>query len=102
MTLLGCYRFFLAGLLLGGFFFAGLFWTIRQGLLANHPAFWFIGSSFVRIAVVLGGFYLISAGQWQRLVVCTAGFFIARVVMIRLTRMPTKPSSTKQEVGDAP
>ena len=91
----------LAGLLLGTFFFGGLLWTVGRGLSAKHPAFWFLGSWVVRIAVILGAFYLVSAGRWERLLTCTSGFFIARVLLIRLSRVPAKPSSSKQGAGGA-
>lgn len=92
---------FLAGLLLGGFFFGGLLWTVGRGLVAKHPAFWFLGSWAVRIAVVLGAFYVVSAGGWERMLVCAAGFSIARFVIIRITRASEKPSGSRREASDA-
>ena len=50
----------LAGLLLGIFFFGGLWWTIQKGLSSNHPGLWFFGSLIVRTGVVLIGFYLVA------------------------------------------
>lgn len=95
----------LVGLSLGGFFFGGLLWTIKRGLTARNPAFWFFGSWLVRIAVVLGAFYLVSAGRWERLVVCVVGFFIARIILIRFTRLTARASRSKpapkQEAGNA-
>jgi len=91
----------LVGLLLGGFFFGGLLWTVGRGLSAKHPAFWFLGSWIVRIAVVLGTFYLVSVGGWERMMVCAAGFFIARFVIIRITRTKEKPNGSRKEAGDA-
>jgi F1F0 ATPase subunit 2 len=32
-----------AGLLLGGFFFGGLWWTVRKGVSAKRPALLFYG-----------------------------------------------------------
>ncbi len=93
------------GLLLGGFFFGGLLWTVERGLSAKNPAFWFFGSWLVRIAVVLGGFYLVSTGRWERLIVCVVGFFIARIILIRFTRLTAWVSRSKQghknEAGNA-
>jgi F1F0 ATPase subunit 2 len=83
-----------AGLLLGGFFFGGLLWTIERGLSAKHPAFWFLGSWLVRTAVIMTSFYLISAGRWERMLLCAAGFFIARFIVIRFNR-------TAEEAGNA-
>lgn len=92
---------FLAGLLLGGFFFGGLLWTVERGLAAKNPAFWFLGSWIVRIAVVLGTFYLVSTGGWERMFVCFAGFFIARFVLIRFTRASKRMGGSRKEEGDA-
>ena len=92
---------FIAGLLLGTFFFGGLLWTVERGLSSKHPSFWFLGSWLVRIAVVLGVFFLVSAGSWERLMVCFSGFFIARVIVIRYTRVGTKPGGSNEEVHNA-
>jgi F1F0 ATPase subunit 2 len=38
-----------AGVLLGAFFFGGLWWTVRRGLSSKRPAFWFLGSLLLRV-----------------------------------------------------
>jgi len=35
--------------------------------------------------VALSGFYLVGRDSWERLVVCLAGFLIARLIVTRLT-----------------
>ncbi|WP_395742908.1 ATP synthase subunit I [Prosthecobacter sp.] len=75
-----------AGLLLGAIFYGGLWWTVRKGLSSPHPATLFLGSAVLRMGLVLGGFYWVSNGQWQRLLVCLAGFIIARLAVTWLTR----------------
>jgi F1F0 ATPase subunit 2 len=75
-----------AGVLLGAFFFGGLWWTVRKGVTAKHPTLWFLGSSLFRTAVALAGFYLIARGDWKRAAVCLLGFVVARFVALRLTR----------------
>lgn len=77
---------FLVGLLLGGFFFGGLLWTVRRGLLSKRPGLWFLISGLVRIGVVLGAFYALLDGSWERLMIGVAGFLIARMIIIRLSR----------------
>ncbi len=47
-----------AGLLLGGFFFGGLWWTVRKGASSRRSALWFFGSFALRTSLVLAGFYL--------------------------------------------
>lgn len=73
----------IAGLMLGGVFFGGLWWTVRKGLASNVPALWFLISMLVRTGVTLGGFYLISRGHFERLAVCLAGFLLARILVTR-------------------
>ena len=71
----------LAGALLGAFFFGGLWWTIRRGILSPWPVYWFLGSLLVRMGVVTAGFYGVAGGHWNRLVACLAGFVLARWVI---------------------
>ncbi len=81
---------FLAGALLGVFFFGGLWWTVQQGLTSAWPAVWFLGSLLIRTAATLAGFYVVSQGHWLKLVVCMVGFVIARfVIMARVRRAIT-------------
>jgi F1F0 ATPase subunit 2 len=77
-----------SGVLLGGLFFGGLWWTIRMGLTSGRPAAWLLGSLVVRTAIALGGFYLAAGGDWRRLVACLAGFVLARIVLTRVAGAP--------------
>lgn len=79
---------FPAGVLLGAIFFGGLWWTVRKGMSSEQPAFWFLGSLLLRMSMALVGFYLVSGGQWQRLLLCLAGFVVARWGVSWLTRSP--------------
>ena len=78
---------FAAGLLLGGVFFGGLWWTVQQGLASKRPALLFLGSLLFRTGVVIGGLYLLGGDDWLRLLVCLLGFVCARVIVSRLTRL---------------
>lgn len=77
---------FIAGIALGIIFFGGLWFTVKKVVSAKIPALWVLGSFMVRIAIVLLGFYLISAGNWQRLVSCLIGFTAARFIVIYVTK----------------
>ena len=77
----------LAGLLLGVFFFGGLWWTVRKTLSSPQAALWFSGSFLVRTAVTLIGFYFAAQGDWRRMAGCIAGFLGARLLVIRFTRL---------------
>ena len=83
----------LAGALLGGFFFGGLWWTIRKGATARYPALWFFSSALIRTGVVLAGFYFLAMGDWKRMLACLLGFVTARFVLMRLK--PLKPKTTE-------
>jgi F1F0 ATPase subunit 2 len=92
-----------AGLLLGVVFFGGLWWTVHRGVSSPRPAFWFLGSSLLRISLVIAGFYLVGHGDWRRLVTCLLGFVVARFIVMRLTRAPIeRPRSAAREAGRAP
>ena len=75
-----------AGLLLGVIFFGGLWWTVRRGVASERPAFWFFGSLLLRMSIALAGFYFVSGGHWERLLLCLVGFIVARLVVTWLTR----------------
>jgi F1F0 ATPase subunit 2 len=76
----------LAGGVLGTIFFGGLWWTVRKGVLSKQPALWFFGSLLLRMSIALAGFYLVSGGHWERLLLCLLGFIVARLVVTCLTR----------------
>jgi F1F0 ATPase subunit 2 len=75
-----------AGLMLGGIFFGGLWWTVRKGVVTKQPGLWFLGSMIVRMTVVMAGFYFVSDGQWDRLLSSLVGFIAARTIIVRLSR----------------
>jgi len=91
-----------AGVLLGAMFFGGLWWTIRKGVASTRPALWFVGSLLLRMSMTLVGFYVVSDGHWERLLVCLAGFTMARPIVTRLTRSDEMPARVAQEGGHAP
>ena len=73
---------FVAGLIIGAFYFTALWHTVRQLPLAKSPASLMIGSFILRMAVVLAGFYLImSGGHWERLAAAMLGFIIIRKIL---------------------
>ena len=85
-----------AGLLLGTIFYGGLWWTVRKGVMSKQPALWFLISMPLRMCIALAGFYYVSGGHWQRLLLCLCGFIMARLVVIWLTR-PQRNSPTRPE-----
>ena len=78
---------FVFGMLLGTFFFWGLWFTVKKGLESRRPALWFLGSLLIRLGVTLAGFYAVSQHHWERTIICLAGFLVARAIVTRLTKI---------------
>jgi len=74
------------GILLGIIFYGGLWWTVRQSINTSHVALLFSASFLLRIAFVLLCFYLITSGDWKRLLFCLGGFYCGRLILFRFTR----------------
>lgn len=90
----------LTGLLLGVFFYGTLWWTVRKTLSSSQPGWWQLGSTVVRMSLTLAGFYMVGIGlgssgsgalyattgaaSWQLMLSCLVGFFIARLLLVRI------------------
>jgi len=82
----------MTGLLLGGIFFGGLWWTVRRGVVSKRPAILFMSSFMLRMSIAVSGFLLVGRGDWKRLMLCLVGFVMARLIVIWLTRQPLEAS----------
>ena len=91
-----------AGILLGAFFFGGLWWTVRQGVSSKHPALWFFCSLLLRTGIVVLGFYFILGDDWRRLLAGLLGFIVARLIAMRFSREAEQVGQMEQEAGHAP
>jgi len=92
-----------AGMLFGGIFFGGLWWTVRKGVSSRRPALLFVGSLLLRMSIVIAGFYFVGRGHWQQLLLCLFGFVMARLIVTRLTRPSgAHPSGSAAETSHAP
>jgi F1F0 ATPase subunit 2 len=80
--LLGLSLSFIAGLALGLFYFAGLWWTVQHLANSRSPVLLSMGSFALRALVALAVFYLVFQGEWPRLVFCLLGFLIMRMVLV--------------------
>jgi F1F0 ATPase subunit 2 len=89
-----------AGAVLGGMFFGGLWWTVRNGMSRKQPALWFLASMLLRTSVALLGFYFVSGHDWKRLLLCVFGFVLGRPAVTWLTR--SSPEAHTGPVGEAP
>ena len=84
----------LGGALLGLFYYAGLWFTLRRLPQQTHPALWVFGSFILRLAVSMAGFYFILGPDRNlpRLGVALLAFIVARVLLTRRLQPVTKPS----------
>jgi F1F0 ATPase subunit 2 len=90
------------GLGLGLIFFAGLFWTVRKGAQSSQPAFWFLGSMLLRMAMVLAGFVFVARSGWLSVLVYFFGLMLARESVTWLTRLRTEQPAFTNGVHRAP
>ena len=73
---------FFAGMVLGTFYFIGLWRTVRQLPSVKSPAHLLLGSLILRMAVVMAVFYFImGTGHWERLAAAMLGFIIAKKIL---------------------
>jgi F1F0 ATPase subunit 2 len=77
---------FIAGVSLGILFFLGLWFTVKKVVIVAIPALWVFVSFFLRVGIVLMGFYFVAMGSWQRFLVCMLGFIIGRFWVVRFTK----------------
>jgi F1F0 ATPase subunit 2 len=91
----------LAGATLGGVFFGGLWWTVHKGVSSQQPVIWFAGSLLLRTTITLAGFYFVMGSSWRRLLLCSIGFIIARVLVTWFTRLPQSQNPPVQAVTHA-
>ena len=89
------------GVVLGTIFFGGLWWTVQKGMTSKWSPLWFCGSWLLRTTITVAGFLLIARGRWQQLLVSLMGFVLARLIVMRLTRVAEKPVDASQEVCHA-
>ena len=80
-----------AGLLLGGLYFGGLWWTVNRMPGASHPLNLYFGSLIIRLTVVMVAFYgVLTYAGWPRLGVSLIAFIAVRLALIRLLgRIPS-------------
>lgn len=74
---------FLAGMALAGASMAVLWHSVRRLRTAHSPGLALLGAAALRLAAVMGLFYLVMDVRWERLLACLAGFMLVRVAVSR-------------------
>lgn len=71
------------GILLGIFYFGGLWLTLKQLSFSGNPYLLTLGSFIARSAISVFGFYLVArGGHWERLLVCLSGFIFIKIFLV--------------------
>lgn len=89
----------LAGALLGGLYFGGLWLTIERVQRSKRPGFLLFISFLIRLGLVMAGFYLVAGGDLGRLVACLAAFLVTRWLFIKW--LQPGPKNRSDAVGQA-
>ncbi|MCX9084944.1 MAG: ATP synthase subunit I [Candidatus Methanoperedens sp.] len=93
-----------AGILLGIFYFGGLWLTVKNLPVSRNPYILTLGSFFGRTVISLIGFYMVArGGNWERLLVCVAGFIFMKIFLVyrlrpekREAKLPGKIAAVSQ------
>lgn len=73
--------FLILGILLGTFFFGGLWLTVQYGLNSSKAVFIFFASFFIRMGICLGVFFYLSKFDWILFCAALIGFQIGRIIL---------------------
>lgn len=73
----------LAGVMLGGAFYGGLWFTVRRLPVTRHPALLALASFWIRSLVVLAGFVLLMKQRWQYGLIALVGFTLGRFAIAK-------------------
>lgn len=87
------------GIVLGTFFYGGLWWTVQKVAASKRPGVLLVGSFITRAAIVLGAFLLVAQGGWRGVLACFLGFLVARVAVTLLTRTSLDAESHFRETS---
>lgn len=75
-----------AGLVLGAVYFWGLWWTSRRVGTTRAPGLLFMGSFVVRMAILLGGLWLVTRGRLVETAVAVIAILISRRFVVNAVR----------------
>jgi len=87
----------LSGVMLGLFFYSGLWWTTQKVIGDAWSPHWLLASFLLRTFVVMSGFYLIAVPDWLNLLLCLSGFLIARLLVSCVLRLSASEISDHRQ-----
>jgi F1F0 ATPase subunit 2 len=90
----------LVGVVLGVFYFAGLWWTVRRLNSSEYTALLFTFSMLFRTGVLMLGLYFILGDSWQTLMLGLLGFMLVRLLATRLIQLKEQPGAQAQSPVD--
>ena len=82
-----------AGVTLGGFFYSGLWFTVRRLPASGHPALLALASFWIRSLIVLAGLVFLMKQRWQYGLIALVGFTLARLLIAKF--LPEKRPERK-------
>lgn len=74
---------FAFGLAAGALYLAVLWLSVQRLATSRHPVLGLLAGMGLRLALLLGAFYVVMGGDWQRLLASLAGFLMMRVLVTR-------------------
>ncbi len=86
----------LVGILLGLFYFGGLWLTVQKITAITYPYLLVLLSFIIRVAVVLVGFFLLLRADWRYLLAALAGFIVARTLLAYKLKTNGQQSEVKE------
>ena len=91
-----------AGLVLGGLYFAGLWWTLERLGRWRQPAVALGVSFFVRAALLMSALLWITGGRPLPIIAALVGFWVSRFIFCRVWggTHSTKPAAASLPEGD--
>jgi len=83
----------LAGTMLGGFFYGGLWFTVRRLPESRHPALLALASFWLRSLIVLASMVFLMKLRWQYGLIALVGFPLGRFAIAKF--LPQKGPAAK-------
>lgn len=88
----------ICGVVLGLFFYGGLWFTIKKGLLRKGRLPLFFLSFMIRMLIVITGFYMLALYDWRALIFSLGGFIFSRILFNRMVLKNPAVQSTQNQI----